>query len=374
MSDPAQIVTELKALAREEGFMSVGIAKVPDDWDAGAHLHEFIAQGRHGDMDWMPARANERAHPRALWDGARSMIALTASYAPDHDPMDNLAAKTLGNISVYARGRDYHVGVKKRLKRIGRWLGEATGEALKVFVDTAPLMEKPVAQQTGIGWQGKHTNLLSRQGGNWFFLGVILSAAQLPSDREEGGNCGTCTSCLDICPTKAFPAPYQLDARRCISYLTIEHKGHIDREFRAAMGNRIFGCDDCLAICPWNKFARTPQMDDLLPRTENVLPELAELASLSNEQFRNRFTASPVKRTGRARFLRNVMIAIGNSGSRELIPVAENALAEDEPLIRAMAVWALSRLQAQPDFNRLRDVHLPNETDQQVRIEWQGVD
>lgn len=372
MRDPAQIVAELRRRAHEEGFLSVGIARIPDAWDPDPHLQEFISRGWYGDMDWMPARANERVHPHALWGEARSMIALAASYAPDHDPMDNLAARKQGNISVYARGRDYHVGVKRRLKRIGRWLGEASGEPLKVFVDTAPVMEKPVGQLAGIGWQGKHTNLLSRHGGNWFFLGVILSAAELPVGDAGQSSCGSCTSCLDICPTRAFPAPYQLDARRCISYLTIEHKGHIDREFRVALGNRIFGCDDCLAICPWNKFAKRPQMPDLSPRPENVLPDLKELAELTDEQFRARFSASPVKRTGRARFLRNVMIAIGNSGAKELIPVAENALNDDEPLIRAMAVWALSQLQNSAEFARLRNVHLANETDDQVREEWQA--
>lgn len=370
MSDPAQIVAELRARAHEEGFLSVGIADVPGAWDAAAHLREFIANNRHGDMDWMPARAAERSHPHALWAEARSMIALSASYAPDHDPMDNLAARTKGNISVYARGRDYHVGVKKRLKRVGRWLGEATNKTLKVFVDTAPVMEKPVAQLAGIGWQGKHTNLLSRASGNWCFLGVILTAEHLPPDAAAQENCGTCHACLDICPTRAFSAPFQLDARRCISYLTIEHKGHIPAEFRQGLGNRIFGCDDCLAVCPWNKFARPPQMNDLLPRPENILPELRELAGLSEAQFRQRFAGSPVKRTGRTRFLRNVMIAIGNSDDPALIPVAENALHEDQPLIRAMAVWALSQLLALPDFTILRDAHLPQETDEQVRAEW----
>ena len=285
--------------------------------------------------------------------------------------MERLEHKSNGVISVYALNRDYHELIKGRLKRIATWFASETHAEVKVFVDTAPLMEKPLAHTAGLGWQGKHTNLLSRELGSWFFIGTILTDLVLPSDEPEVDHCGSCHACLDICPTKAFPAPYQLDARRCISYLTIEHKGHIDREFRKPMGNRIFGCDDCLAVCPWNKFAQVASEAKLRAREDLVSPALDDLASLDDAAFRKLFAGSPVKRIGRDRFVRNVLIAIGNSGNQNFIPVAEHLLNDSSPLVRAMAVWALAQLMTVTnDFQQLRVAHERNETDLAVKAEW----
>jgi epoxyqueuosine reductase len=297
------------------------------------------------------------------------MVAMT--YGPGLDPMDNLKARDRGNISVYARGADYHDVLKKRLKQLARAFAEETGEGVKVFVDTAPLMEKPLAERAGLGWQGKHTNLVSRKLGNWTFLGAMLTTANLTPDRPEVDHCGSCRACLDICPTKAFPAPYQLDARRCISYLTIEHKGQVPREFRAAMGNRIYGCDDCLAVCPWNKFALDAREAKLVARAESTLPFLAELAALDDAAFRERFRGSPVKRTGRDRFVRNVVIAMGNSGDPGLVADLLPLLSDPSPLVRGAAIWALSRLDADT-FQRERAASEAGEDDRDVRAEWRA--
>ena len=318
----------------------------------------------------MEHTARRRAAPRNLWPAARSAIVFAQNYAQGLDPMSRLEEKHAGVISTYALHRDYHDIVKGKLKRIAHWLARAAKAGVKVFVDTAPLMEKPLAATAGLGWQGKHTNLVSRDLGSWFFIGTILTTAELEADEAETDHCGSCRACLDICPTSAFPAPYRLDARRCISYLTIEHQGHIAVEFRQAMGNRIYGCDDCLAVCPWNKFAQVASEAKLKARADLVAPALADLLALDDAAFRKLFAASPVRRTGRDRFIRNVLIAAGNSGDATLQPRIEALLGDASPLVRAMAVWSLSRLAARSDFLRLRAQHSGSEPDQQVRAEW----
>jgi epoxyqueuosine reductase len=310
--------------------------------EAAGRLREFLEAGRHGQMGWMAEREAWRGDPGALWPEARSVIMLAEVYTPEGDPMAGLAERDRGVVSVYAQGKDYHDLVKRRLKRLGRWLLDAQGGEIKVFVDTAPVMEKPLAQAAGLGWQGKHTNLLARDLGSWFFLGAIFTTLDLPKDAPEISHCGSCTACLDICPTAAFPAPYQLDARRCISYLTIEHKGPVDEELRGLMGNRIYGCDDCLAVCPWNKFAATAHEVGYQPRVG--LPELAELAMLDDAAFRARFAGSPIKRIGRDRMVRNVLYAIGNSGVPGLCDVARRLVDDADPAVADAARWAVLRL------------------------------
>jgi epoxyqueuosine reductase len=347
----AAIRTELEAQARALGFAKIGITRPDAVRMAGTRLRQWVGQGRHGDMAWMADRIGWRASPEALWPEARSVIMLAEPYTPadtpGSDPLAILTQPDRAAISVYAQGRDYHDVVKKRLKRLGRWLIEQQGGEIKVFVDTAPVMEKPLAQAAGLGWQGKHTNLVSRRMGSWFFLGAIFTTLELAPNQPEGDHCGACRRCLDICPTAAFPAPYQLDARRCISYLTIELKGPIPRQMRPLIGNRIYGCDDCLAVCPWNKFAQAANAA-YAPREGTAAPLLAELSGLDDAAFRARFSGSPVKRIGRGRFLRNVMVAIGNSGGNSgdpnLTGVVEAATRDADPLVRAHAVWALSRL------------------------------
>ena len=309
---------------------------------SAVRLSEFVALDRHGQMGWMAERMGWRGSAAALWPEARSVIMLAELYTPDGNPLDALAQRDRAAVSAYAQGRDYHDLVKKRLKRLGRWMVEATGAEIKVFVDTAPVMEKPLAQAAGLGWQGKHTNLLSRDLGNWFFLGSIFTTLDLPKDAPERSHCGTCTACLDICPTGAFPAPYQLDARRCISYLTIEHKGPIDPALRPLLGNRIYGCDDCLAVCPWNKFAVAATEIGYAPRIG--APPLAELAALDDAAFRARFSGSPIKRIGRDRFLRNVLYAIGNSGNPALTAAAQAHLTDPDEAVADAAAWAVQRL------------------------------
>lgn len=325
-------------------------------------------------MEWMEETAARRSSPRALWPQARSVVMLGLNYGPDEDPRLALADASRGAISVYARGDDYHELVKGKLKRIAsRFVPRVGGPEnveVKVFVDTAPLMEKPLAAAAGLGWQGKHTNLVSREKGSWLLLGAIATTLELPPDAAERDHCGSCRACLDACPTGAFPAPYRIDARRCVSYLTIEHRGPIPRALRPLIGNRIYGCDDCLAACPWNKFAQLGREARLAARDENRNPALAELARLDDAQFRARFSKSPIKRTGRVRFLRNVLTAIGNSGDPSLAGEAERLLADPEPLIRGAAVWALSRLVPPDDFARLASRHLPGEPDAEVRAEW----
>jgi epoxyqueuosine reductase len=336
--------------------------------EAKTYFERFIAEGQHGDMDWLAGTAARRTDPQVLWPDARAVIMLGMNYGPDRDPLEILKERAAGAISVYAQGDDYHELIKSRLKAIARWLVANAGGDVKVFVDTAAVMEKPLAASAGLGWQGKHTNLVSRENGSWLFLGAIFTTLELPPDAPEIDHCGTCQACLDICPTKAFPAPYRLDARRCISYLTIEHKGPIPRELRAAMGNRIYGCDDCLAVCPWNKFAQAGREAKLAARDALRTPKLAELARLDDAAFRALFSKSPVKRTGRDRFVRNVLIAVGNSGDVALAAEAERLLDDASPLVRGAAVWALRRL----DPQRLAALpeKLANEADQSVRDEW----
>ena len=332
--------------ARAAGFAKMGICRPDAIPEAGARLADFVADGRHGQMGWMAERMTWRADPSVLWRDAKSVIMLAEPYTPDDDPLAALERHDRATISVYARNRDYHDLVKKRLKRVGRWLlDQAPGAEIKVLVDTAPVMEKPLAQAAGLGWQGKHTNLLSRDLGNWFFLGAIFTTADLPPDTPEDEHCGSCTACLDICPTAAFPAPYQLDARRCISYLTIEHKGPVDRDLRALMGNRIYGCDDCLAICPWNKFAQTATELRYAARPELVSPRLEDLAALDDTAFRALFSGSPIKRIGRDRFVRNVLYAIGNSGDAQLIHAAQRLVDDPDKAVADAARWAVERLQ-----------------------------
>jgi len=353
------------------GFDAVGFAPAASRADIRRNLRQFVAEGRYGDMGWLAAHEDRRASPDALWPDARTVIALAISYGPAGNPLRLLPRKDRGAVSAYAQtARDYHDVVKRKLKQLARWLVETHGGGAKVFVDTAPVMEKPAAAAAGLGWQGKHTNLVSRRFGSWLFLGEVLTTLRLEPDAPHTPRCGSCRACLDVCPTDAFTAPYRLEPRRCISYLTIEHKGPIPREFRRAMGNRIYGCDDCLAVCPWNKFAGRAREPGLLPRVELTAPALRDLAALDEAGFREVFAGSPVKRTGRSRFLRNVLIAIGNSGLAELAPTAGRALDDAAPLIRGAAVWALSELLPAREFSELRRVRLPAETDPSVRLEW----
>ena len=368
--DKSQIKAAIRDEALKLGFDAVGFASPDLAPAARERLAAFLAQGFHGEMDWLAARAEQRASPQALWPGTKTVVVLGLNYAPAEDPLPLLAERGNGYVSVYARGRDYHDLIKGRLKTLAQKVASRWGSELKVFVDTAPVMEKPLAQSAGIGWQGKHTNLVARDFGSWLFLGEIYLDLDLPADEAEADHCGECHRCLDACPTNAFPAPYTLDARRCISYLTIEHKGPIDAELRPLMGNRIYGCDDCLAVCPWNKFAQAAREAALQPRASVTGPALTALAALDDAAFRALFAASPVKRIGRDRFLRNVLIAIGNSGDTALLPAARDNLGDPSPLVRGMAVWALKRLAGDADFAALRSARLANESDPAVRAEW----
>ena len=360
------LVAEAKAL----GLDALAITHPRAIADAAPQLAAFLGLGRHGDMDWMAATQARRANPHVLWPQARSIIMIGQSYAPQSDPLEALEHKSRAAISVYAQGRDYHDVLKGKIKQLAGNFAKRAGADVKVFVDTAPLMEKPLAAAAGIGWQGKHTNLVSRQHGSWLFLGAILTTAELVPDAPEVDHCGTCRRCLDVCPTNAFPAPYQLDARRCIAYLTIEHKGHIAEEFRSAIGNRVFGCDDCLAVCPWNKFAEVAHEARLRLREEAANPPLVELLALDDREFRLRFAGTPIKRTGRDRFVRNCLIAAGNSGDADMLPAVERLVSDASPLVRAMAVWALQRLADADGFAAMRERQLLRETDEDVRREW----
>jgi epoxyqueuosine reductase len=360
----------IRARGREEGFDVVGFAAARRPEGAAEGLATFLAREHEGDMAWMRTTSERRADPRVLWPDALSIVTLGVNYAPASDPLDALKRPERGVVSVYAQGADYHDVVKRKLKRLASWIVETYGGDVKVFVDTAPVMEKPIAAASGLGWQGKHTNLVSREFGSWLFLGSIFTTLEIEPDAPQPDSCGTCSRCLDICPTRAFPAPYQIDARRCISYLTIEHKGHIAREFREAMGNRIYGCDDCLAVCPWNKFAQTSREVAFHPRIELTAPLLRELVLLDDAGFREVFRGSPIKRIGRDRFIRNVLIAIGNSGDASLASAAEARLNDESPLVRAMAVWALSKLLPPGEFKSRADVYTPGEPDPYVLNEW----
>ncbi|MEM9627196.1 MAG: tRNA epoxyqueuosine(34) reductase QueG [Pseudomonadota bacterium] len=358
------------------GFDVVGFAKpeLPDRVEAG--YRAFVDHGRHGDMDWLASTFDRRKRPGALWSDVKSVIVLGMNYGPMDDPLAVLSRPDAGGISVYARHRDYHDVIKGKLKQLGQWLVSRSGGEIKVFVDTAPVLEKPIAEQAGLGWQGKHTNLVSKAFGSWLFLGEIFTTLVIEPDPPAIDRCGSCRACLDICPTDAFPAPYQLDARRCISYLTIEHKGHIPSEFRKPMGNRIYGCDDCLAVCPWNKFAAAASESKLKARDDLNAPPLTELAALNDSAFRKRFSGSPIKRIGRDRFVRNVLIAVGNGGvppRAELASAAEGLLDDPSPLVRAMAVWALGQQVGRDEFEgRTRNAR-GCETDADVLAEYQQV-
>jgi epoxyqueuosine reductase len=373
MADIATLLADLKSRATALGFDAFGITRADARPDLKDKLDIALANGWHGDMDWMAETAERRSAPEALWPEAKSVIMLGVNYGPDTDPLAQLAERGIGNISVYARNRDYHELIKGRLKDLAGLLSRRTGAEVKVFVDTAPVMEKPLAEAAGIGWQGKHTVLVSRDFGSWMFLGAIFTSAELPADEPHPESCGSCRRCLDICPTNAFPAPFQLDARRCLAYLNIELKGPIPHEFRAAMGNRIYGCDDCLAVCPWNKFASETREMKLQAREDLRAPALSDLAQLDDAGFRALFAGSPVKRLGHARFLRNVLIAIGNSGDAGLAQLAESRLMDADPLIRGAAVWATRRLVAADKADTLALAFLPREGDISVRAEWSAV-
>ncbi|WP_420412343.1 tRNA epoxyqueuosine(34) reductase QueG [Roseibium sp.] len=371
-----KLLTTFTAKATALGFDSLKIAPADSIPEAKARLQKFLAQDYHGTMAWMAETAERRSSPQALWPEVASVIMLAMNYGPDNapenHPLAHLNDKGTGGISVYARHRDYHDIIKGRLKELASFLISRAGGDVKVFVDTAPVMEKPLGQAAGLGWQGKHTNLVSRELGSWFFLGSIFTTLDLPASGAEADHCGSCRSCLDACPTDAFPAPYQLDARRCISYLTIEHPGPIPMEFRKAIGNRIYGCDDCLAACPWNKFAQAANEAKLIARDDLISPRLADLLTLDDPTFRKLFSGSPVKRIGRNRFLRNVLIAAGNSDDTSLQDMITTHLEDPDDTVRSTAVWALSQLVEPDEFNKQCQQALQSETSDLVRREWQA--
>ncbi len=369
-SDASKLRALIDAEARRAGFDAIAVT-TPDAIPlAPARLAEFVADGFHGSMDWIAETLERRSEPTALWPQVRSIIVLAMNYGPDHDPRSILAKRDRGAISVYARNRDYHDVMKGRLKEIAGKIVARAGGDVKVFVDTAPVMEKPLAEAAGLGWQGKHTNLVSREHGSWLFLGTIFTTAELVPDRPEIDHCGSCRACLDACPTDAFPAPYRLDARRCISYLTIENKGPIPHEFREKIGNRIYGCDDCLAACPWNKFAQAASEAKLVARDDLREPVLADLLVLDDAAFRTFFSGSPIKRIGRDRFIRNVLIAAGNSGDAALASMVRALLNDASPLVRGAAIWALARLVPDAEYSELAVAGLKTESDEALRDEW----
>lgn len=369
-SDAAKLRALIDAEAHRAGFDAIAVT-APDAIPlAPARLAEFVADGFHGSMDWIAETLERRSEPSTLWPDVRSIVVLAMNYGPDHDPRDLLARRDRGAISVYAQNRDYHEVMKGRLKEIAGKIVARAGGDVKVFVDTAPVMEKPLAEAAGLGWQGKHTNLVSREHGSWLFLGTIFTTAELVPDRAEIDHCGSCRACLDACPTDAFPAPYRLDARRCISYLTIENKGPIPHEFREKIGNRIYGCDDCLAACPWNKFARAASEAKLAARDDLREPPLAELLRLDDAAFRAFFSGSPIKRIGRDRFVRNVLIAAGNSGEAALAVPVRALLGDVSPLVRGAAIWALARLVSGTEYSERAAAGLNTESDGAVREEW----
>ena len=365
---------QIRDFALKSGFIAVGFAPATLSSKNKDNMTEFIERGYHGDMGWLSAIADLRTSPQALWPDVKSVITLGISYAPTEDPLENLSNPAVGNISVYSRGRDYHEVLKKRLRVVGRWISDNFSCDIKIFVDTAPIMEKPIAQKAGLGWQGKHTNLVSRTHGSWLFLGEIFTTLNLSTieTKEDslGKYCGSCQRCLDVCPTNAFPAPYKLDARRCISYLTIEHKGLIDRDLRPLIGNRIYGCDDCLAVCPWNKFASAAADPDFDSNEQFNSPNLIQLAKLTDEEFRKLFSKTAIKRIGRERFIRNVLIALGNLKNEKAIPVILSLLIDPEPIVRGSAIWALSRIVNIETFLIHKTMLLPTEDSTDVISEW----
>lgn len=369
-SDRTRLRALIDAEARRAGFEAIAVTRPDAIPLAPARLAEFVADGFHGSMDWIAETVLRRAQPSTLWPEVRSIVVLAMNYGPDRDPRDVLEKRDRGAISVYAQNRDYHDVMKGRLKEIADKIVARAGGDVKVFVDTAPVMEKPLAEAAGLGWQGKHTNLVSRAHGSWLFLGTIFTTAELEPDKAEIDHCGSCRACLDVCPTDAFPAPYRLDARRCISYLTIENKGPIPVEFREKIGNRIYGCDDCLAVCPWNKFASVAAEAKLAARDDLREPPLSKLLLLDGAAFRAFFSGSPIKRIGRDRFVRNVLIAAGNAGDASLTPIVRGLLDDSSPLVRGAAVWALSRLMPARDFAARAASALQTEGDATVRDEW----
>lgn len=370
MTNQEALKADIKTKALSLGFSSVGFT-VPDNLgDAPEYFQEFLENKYHGEMGWLKEKADRRKAPKTLWPEVNSIIMLSMNYGPADNPLSDLKKNDIGNISVYAKGKDYHDIIKKRLKQIARHIHREYDADVKVFVDTAPVMEKPLAAKAGLGWQGKHTNLVSREFGSWLFIGSIFTTLKIDDDKNEKDHCGSCTACLDICPTNAFPEPYKLDARKCISYLTIEYKGHIDIKFREAMGNRIYGCDDCLAICPWNKYAQMTAENQFFPRIELNPAKLDDLATLDDESFRKIFSGSPIKRVGRDFFIRNVLIAIGNSNDKNYLPILLEKLNDESPYVRAMAVWALGKLSAEDKFGAYRTSYLPREKDPAVLKEW----
>jgi epoxyqueuosine reductase len=370
IDDGFELREAIRAEALALGFSACGFARADAAPESAARLDQWLEAGSHGSMEWMEARKDQRARPQGLWPEAASLIMLGMSYAPREDPLRLAAEPGVGRISVYAQGADYHDIVKKALKALARWLVDRAGGELKVFVDTAPVMEKPLSAAAGIGWQGKHSNLVSREHGSWLFLGAIMTNLALPPDEAQGDHCGRCDACQTACPTAAFPRPYVVDARRCISYLTIENKGPIPEEFRAAMGNRIYGCDDCLAVCPWNKFAEAAAANRAFAaRAELAVPELGDLLAMDDAAFRTIFAGSPIKRIGRDRMIRNALIAAGNSGLARLLPAVRQLLDDPAPVVRGAAIWALGRLDP-GGFAEERALRRPCEIDQQVAGEW----
>lgn len=362
----------LKAEALKVGFDSARITSTSGIPHAPKRLQDWLQAGYHGSMTWMESRAEQRASPALLWPDVRSVLLVGMNYAPDHDPMADLGKTDIGVISVYAQGHDYHDVIKAKLKELARAFVARSGSAVKVFVDTAPVMEKTLSEAAGLGWQGKHTALVSRTFGSWLFLGAIYTDADLQHDAPERDHCGRCRRCLDVCPTNAFPAPYVLDARRCVSYLTIEHKGLIPHELRAGIGNRIYGCDDCLAVCPWNKFAQSAREQKLSARKDLVSPSLEMFLSFDDAQFRQFFAKTPIKRIGRNRFIRNVLIAVGNTRTRACVPHVQALLSDDDPVVRGSAVWALKQLVEPYTFLTLKQVHSVQEMDAEVLAEWKA--
>ena len=356
--------------SKECGFDIIKITKPKVDQKNKDYFDKFILENFHGEMDWLENKKERRKSPKKLWSDVESIIMLGINYGPDHDPLENLKLTNTGNISVYARGGDYHDIIKKNLKILGRWLIKEMESEIKVFVDTAPVMEKPLAQKAGLGWQGKHTNLVSREFGSWLFLGSIYTNILIEADEEEFDHCGNCTSCMDICPTNAFPEPYKLDARKCISYLTIEHKGIIPKNLRSKIGNRIYGCDDCLAVCPWNKFAKESNEIKFSSRHSEESLKLNDLSLLTDEKFRLKFSKSPIKRIGRNRFVRNVLIAIGNSKSKDSLPFIKINLKDESPIVRGAAVWAINQILKGEELDLIKRKNLPSENDTSVRNEW----
>ena len=356
--------------SKEFGFDIMKVTDPKINKEDNIYMKEFLDKNYHGDMDWLKKNIERRMSPKKIWEDTKSIIILGVNYGPDHNPMKNLESKEIGNISVYARGNDYHDIIKKNLKQFGRWIVSETNSEIKVFIDTAPIMEKPLAQRAGLGWQGKHTNLVSKKYGSWLFLASIFTNLNLEIDKEEEDHCGSCNNCLEICPTNAFVKPYKLDARKCISYLTIEHKGIIPNELRSKIGNRIYGCDDCLAVCPWNKFAKESSEIKFKQKNPTSFYELKNLSLLDDSKFRKIFSKSPIKRIGRNRFLRNVLLAIGNSKLKDLKNQVNKNLLDDSPLVRGAAVWALNQLVDGEELKKTKIKMLSIEKNEAVRKEW----